>query len=151
MNRPQLYRLIPAYARWRMFSQRWSTWPYGIHNRCDRPPSAIALRSDEPVQLGMIALAERLSLVELLRFQDQLLRRDQAIVAGLCRTTIEGHLRQGRWQRIRPTVYLTEPAASHPNPSLGVRRWIRAVWMWAGDDAVITVSPRLCGRDTSRS
>lgn len=86
----------------------------------------------------MIALAKRLSLVELLRFQDQLLRRDQAIVAGLCRTTIEGHLRQGRWQRIRPAVYLTEPAGSHADPSLGVRQRIRAVWMWAGDDAVIT-------------
>lgn len=89
--------------------------------------------------MGMVALAGRLSLSELLRFQDGLIRRDQAFVAALARSAVDGHLRRARWQRVLPTVYLTEAPASDRGSGLGVRQFIRAVWMWAGD-AVITGS-----------
>lgn len=85
----------------------------------------------------MIGLATRLPMAELLRYQDRLIRRDQAVVAGLKRTTIDGHLRRGRWQRVFPTVYLTEPCPADGRPRLGRRQLIRAAWMWAGDDAVV--------------
>ncbi len=86
----------------------------------------------------MVALATRLSMAELLRFQDRLIRRDQALAAGLARTTVDGHLRHGRWQRVLPTVYLTEARTADVESALHGRQLIRAVWMWAGDDAVIT-------------
>jgi len=87
---------------------------------------------------SMIELARRVPLTELLRRQDQLVRRDQALAAGLNRTAVDGHLRQGRWGRVLPSVYLTEHAAPDLEPRVRSRRLIRAAWMWAGDNAVIT-------------
>lgn len=86
----------------------------------------------------MTELAMRLPLAELLRRQDQLVRREQALAAGLNRTVVDGHLRQGRWCRVLPSVYLTEHEATGAEPRLLLRRRIRATWMWAGDNAVIT-------------
>lgn len=85
----------------------------------------------------MIELAKRLPLPDLLDRQDRLIRRDQAIATGLTRTAIDGHLRRGRWSRVLPTVYLTEPAGAGIETAKLHRRLIRAAWMWAGDNAVI--------------
>ncbi len=90
--------------------------------------------------MDMVALARRLSILELLRFQDGLIRRDQALAAGLKRTVVDGHLRRARWQRVLPTVYWTEASATDHATGLSGRQLIRAAWMWAGDDAVITGS-----------
>lgn len=86
----------------------------------------------------MVALAKRLPLTELLRCQDQLIRRDQVIAAGVSRAALDGHIRHGRWLRVLPAMYLTDPATPDSAAMLAWRRRIRAVWMWAGDDAVIT-------------
>jgi len=88
----------------------------------------------------MVALTKRLSMVELIRFQDGLIRRDQALSGGLPRSAVDGHLRSGRWQRVLPTVYLTDLCAFEQEPRLHNRQLIRSAWMWAGDDAVITGS-----------
>ena len=54
------------------------------------------------------------------------------------RTVVDGHLRQRRWRRVLPSVYLTQHDAPGMEPQLLVRRMIRATWMWAGDSAIIT-------------
>ncbi len=67
----------------------------------------------------------------LARGQDALITRSQALTAGLTSMHIEGHLRTGRWVRVLPQVYSTDATA------IGPLRFIRAVWLWAGPDAVI--------------
>ena len=87
---------------------------------------------------AMVELARQLPLAEVIRRQDQLVRRDQALASGLQRTVVDGHLRQRRWRRVLPSVYLTQHDAPGMEPQLLVRRMIRATWMWAGDSAIIT-------------
>lgn len=98
------------------------------------PPSG---GSHGAVRLTLVELAEWLPLDELLHRQDQLIRRDQAFASGLPRTLIDAHLRQGRWNRVLPSVYLADPAAPALEPRIEHRRLIRATWMWAGEDAVV--------------
>ncbi len=76
-------------------------------------------------------------MADLLREQNGLICRDQALVAGVPRIKIDGHVRHGRWQRVLPAVYLTEPSINGQEPTPSWRQRIRAAWMWAGDDAVI--------------
>lgn len=80
-------------------------------------------------------LTKRLTLHELLEYQDELIRRDQAMAAGITRTAIDGHVRRGRWSRMFPAVYLTQQRSL--SAPVHRRLLIRAAWMWAGDDAVI--------------
>ncbi len=87
---------------------------------------------------SMVELARQLPLAEVIRRQDQLVRRDQALASGLQRTVVDGHLRQRRWRRVLPSVYLTQHDAPGMEPQLLVRRMIGATWMWAGDSAIIT-------------
>ena len=77
----------------------------------------------------MIELARRLPMAALLRFQDRLIRRDQALAAGLTRTAIDGHLRHGRWRRLLPSVYETDLSVTDQE-ILRSRQFIRAAWMW---------------------
>ncbi len=84
----------------------------------------------------MIELAKRLPMADLLRYQDRLISRGQALAGGLKPPVLDGHRRRGRWQRVLPTVYLTEPATADKEWTIRSRRFIRAVWMWAGDDAL---------------
>ncbi len=88
-------------------------------------------------------------MADLLREQDGLICRDQALVAGVHRIKIDGHVRHGRWQRVLPAVYLTEPSINGQKPTPSWRQRIRAAWMWAGDDAVISGLLQLPGPATS--
>lgn len=77
-------------------------------------------------------------LAELLERQDRLILRAQAVAAGFTRAAIDGHLRRERWRRVLPNVYLTESISTAQLPDLPPRQRIRAVWMWAGEDAVVS-------------
>lgn len=68
---------------------------------------------------------------DLARCQDGLITRSQAIAAGVSGTRIDGHLRTGRWVRVLPEVYSIDRTPIEPIP------FIRAVWLWAGPNAVI--------------
>ena len=71
------------------------------------------------------------SVDHLLDLQDGLIRRDQAISAGMTRDQIGNELRRRRWVRVLPRVYAVgvDPRAS--------RTRIRAAWLWAGPDSVL--------------
>jgi len=56
----------------------------------------------------------------LLRSQDGVLSRSQALAAGVTRGAIRQHLATGRWQRLHPGVYATFSGAVP-----------RAAWLWA--------------------
>ena len=81
-----------------------------------------------------VAFSRFLGLDALLEGQDGVVRRDQAVAAGVDRATIDNSIRRGRWIRLFPRVYLTTRKA----PTTRAR--IRACWLWAGDHSVIAGS-----------
>lgn len=81
-----------------------------------------------------VAFARFLGLDAILEGQDGVVRRDQAVAAGVDRATIDNSIRRGRWIRLFPRVYLTTRKA----PTTRAR--IRACWLWAGDHSVIAGS-----------
>jgi very-short-patch-repair endonuclease len=64
--------------------------------------------------------------------QQGVIRRDQAVAAGLTLSRIDDLIRRGKWVRILPRVYLVGGGSS----SVAVR--LRACWLWAGDQSAIT-------------
>lgn len=78
-----------------------------------------------------VAFARVLGLDALLRGQNKVIRRDQAIAAGLTRARVDDLVRRGRWNAVLPRVYLVGDRVDDP------RVRIRACWLWAGDESVI--------------
>jgi very-short-patch-repair endonuclease len=81
--------------------------------------------------MDLQTLARRYGLEAVLEFQDRLIRRDQAIAAGLAPVRVDDLLRRTRWTRVLPAVYL---AGAQP---LQLDQRIRAGWLWGGADSVI--------------
>jgi len=77
-------------------------------------------------------LALHAGLDAVLRLQDGIIRRDQAMAAGLPGSTVASSVYRGRWVRVLPRVYAVGVDPAAPNSM------IRATALWAGDDAVIT-------------
>jgi len=75
--------------------------------------------------------AERFGLESVLDSQDGLIRRDQAIAAGLAPTRVDDLLRRSRWTRVLPGIYLAGAGA------MQLDQRIRAGWLWGGADSVI--------------
>ena len=86
----------------------------------------VALALMQPVEF-----ARMLGLGDILVGQNGVIRRDQAVAAGLNRSRIDDLVRRGRWQRLLPTVYAAGADPQDP------RVRIRATWLWAGDSAAI--------------
>jgi hypothetical protein len=78
-----------------------------------------------------VAFARFLGLAAILRGQQGVIRRDQALAAGVASTRIDDLVRRGGWNRILPRVFAVDVDSQHP------RVRIRATWLWAGDTAVI--------------
>src|SRR4051812_9322346 len=78
-----------------------------------------------------VPFARALGLERILARQDGVIRRDQAVAAGLSHDRIGDLVRRGRWVRLLPRVFGVGTYREHP------RAWIRAVWLWAGDSAAI--------------
>src|SRR5664279_3714027 len=78
-----------------------------------------------------MAFARMMGLDETLKEQGGVIRRDQAIVAGVRPTRIDDLIRRGRWLRVLPRVYGVAVDPSDP-----VSR-IRACWLWAGDRSTV--------------
>lgn len=79
---------------------------------------------------ALLALHAGLDAVLLL--QDGIIRRDQAMAAGLSGSTVASSVYRGRWRRVLPRVYAVEVDPATPTSR------IRATALWAGDDAVVT-------------
>src|SRR5688500_10958905 len=54
----------------------------------------------------------------------------QAIAAGMSPDTVQRRVREGRWTRLHPRIYLV--GGHRPTPEAR----IRAAWLWAGLDSV---------------
>jgi hypothetical protein len=78
-----------------------------------------------------VAFARFLGLDAILHGQQGVIRRDQALAAGVASTRIDDLVRRGVWVRILPRVFAVDVDSRHP------RVRIRATWLWAGDTAVI--------------
>ncbi|GAA4871610.1 type IV toxin-antitoxin system AbiEi family antitoxin domain-containing protein [Actinomycetospora straminea] len=72
-----------------------------------------------------------MTLLDLIRTQDGLVRHDQARERGLSPAAIGRRVAAGEWLEIHPRVYL---AATH---DLTARARLRAAALWAGDDATL--------------
>lgn len=70
-------------------------------------------------------------LVDILRLQNGVIRRDQALAAGVTEAAMAGKIRRGQWERILPRVFVVGVDPLEP-----VVR-VRAAWLWAGEDCVI--------------
>src|SRR4029077_18648876 len=81
--------------------------------------------------MNSIALARVLGLDKILDEQNGVIRRDQAIAAGLTQNRIGDLGRRGRWVKGLPRVFAVGVSASHP------RVRIRATWLWAGDSSAV--------------
>jgi len=83
--------------------------------------------------LGMdpLALALHGGLDAVLHCQQGVIRRDQALAAGIAEGTLESLVSRGRWQRVLPRVYSVGADIADP----AVRT--RAGWLWAGEDSVV--------------
>jgi very-short-patch-repair endonuclease len=55
----------------------------------------------------------------------------QAVAAGMSAATVQRRVREGRWSRLHPRVYLV--GGHRPTPEAR----IRAAWLWAGPDAIV--------------
>lgn len=66
-----------------------------------------------------------------LALQDGIIRRDQAMAAGLSGSTVASKVYRKRWVRVLPRVYAVDV-----DPSAATSR-VRAAALWAGDDAVV--------------
>lgn len=70
-------------------------------------------------------------MTELLRRQDGVIARHQAIGAGLSADAVDGRLANGRWRRLHPRVYLSA------DRQLTDTARVRAAWLWAGPTAAL--------------
>lgn len=77
-------------------------------------------------------LALHAGLDAVLVLQDGIIRRDQAMAAGLSGSTVASKVYRERWLRVLPRVYAVDV-----DPSSATSR-VRAAALWAGDDAVVT-------------
>lgn len=77
-------------------------------------------------------LALHAGLDSVLVLQDGIIRRDQAMAAGLSGSTVASKVYRKRWVRVLPRVY-----AVGVDPSSATSR-VRAAALWAGEDAVVT-------------
>ncbi len=77
-------------------------------------------------------LALHAGLDAVLHLQNGIIRRDQAMAAGLSGSTVASRVHRGRWIRVLPRVY-----AVGVDPAAPTSR-IRATSLWAGDDSVVT-------------
>jgi very-short-patch-repair endonuclease len=68
---------------------------------------------------------------ELLRHQDGLITRAQAMDAGMTKAAIEYRLARGDWKRVRPGVFRS---TAHP---FTARTRVRAEMLWLGPDATL--------------
>ena len=81
----------------------------------------------QPVALALIGGFDAV-----LHCQQGLIRRDQALAAGFAQSTIESLVARGRWARVLPRTYSISSDLDDP----AVR--IRAGWLWAGEDSVVS-------------
>src|SRR6476469_4882274 len=70
-------------------------------------------------------------LAKVLHQQNGVIRRDQAIAAGVTETALASKVRRGSWVRILPRIYVVGVDPLDP-----VVR-VRSAWLWAGEDCVI--------------
>ncbi len=77
-------------------------------------------------------LALHAGLDTVLLLQDGIIRRDQAMAAGVAGSTVASKVYRKQWVRVLPRVYAVDV-----NPAAPTSR-VRATGLWAGDDAVIT-------------
>jgi very-short-patch-repair endonuclease len=63
--------------------------------------------------------------------QQGVIRRDQALAAGLSRARIDDLVRRRRWRRVHPSVFLVGTA---PITTAGR---VHAAWLWAGERAAV--------------
>ena len=77
-------------------------------------------------------LALHAGLDAVLQLQDGIIRRDQAMAAGMSGSTVASNVYRMRWLRVLPRVYAVEVDPATPTSR------IRATALWAGDDAVVT-------------
>lgn len=73
-----------------------------------------------------------MTIPDLLRRQDGLITREQALTAGLTPRSVEHRVVRGEWLPVRPRVFLS---AAH---AMTDRARIRADLLWLGADAVLT-------------
>src|SRR6478735_7453748 len=106
-----------------------SPFPDSIHNSCAGGDNASLRRSTRFVD--PVAYARFLGLEAILHGQQGVIRRDQALAAGVASTRIDDLVRRRVWVRILPRVFAVDVDSRHP------RVRIRATWLWAGDTAVI--------------
>ncbi|MHA6619756.1 type IV toxin-antitoxin system AbiEi family antitoxin domain-containing protein [Pseudonocardia sp. DLS-67] len=62
----------------------------------------------------------------------------QAVAAGMSAATVQRRVREGRWTRLHPGVYLV---GGH---RLTSEARIRAAWLWAAPDAIVTGPAAAC-------
>ena len=82
-------------------------------------------------RVDCVTLALVADLESVLRIQDGVIRRDQALAAGLSESAVNGLVNRKCWVRLLPRVY------SATTGDVGIRARIRATWLWAGEDSVI--------------
>ncbi len=79
-------------------------------------------------------LALHAGLDAVLRLQDGIIRRDQAMAAGLAESTVSSRVRRRAWIRVLPGVYAVDVDPCTPTSR------VRATGLWAGDDSTISGS-----------
>lgn len=79
-------------------------------------------------------LARHAGLDAVLCLQDGIIRRNQAMTAGLAESRISSRVRRRTWVRVFPGVYVVDVDPATPTAR------VRATALWAGDDAVITAA-----------
>jgi hypothetical protein len=72
------------------------------------------------------------SFERLVAYQAGAITLAQAVAAGMSAATVQRRVREGRWTRLHPRTYLV--GGHRPTPEAR----IRAAWLWAGADAVVT-------------
>ncbi len=81
--------------------------------------------------MNPVAVARSLGLEAVAAGQQGVVRRDQALAAGLSRARIDDLVRRRRWLRLHPRVYFIGRA---PVPTAAR---VHAAWLWAGESAVV--------------
>jgi hypothetical protein len=81
-----------------------------------------------------VGLALHGGLDAVLLCQNGVIRRDQALGAGIALSTLESLVARGHWSRVFPRVYAVDADLDNP------RVLIRAAWLWAGDDSAVAGS-----------
>jgi len=81
-----------------------------------------------------VPFARVLGIDAILKGQNGVIRRDQALAAGLTRARVDDLVRRAQWVRLFPRVFLTTAGP------VGARARVRACWLWAGDNSAIAGS-----------